>query len=320
MPLAAPVASALFAGYTPARMSVLLAGATGQLGRHVARELLRRRHHVRVLARSPERVTLLSETPSEIHLGDVRAPDSLRGACRGIDTVVSCVGASVMPEPMRPEASFAALDYRGNLNLLAEARRCGVKRFVYVSVYAPPELRKLAYVRAHEDFAEALAGSGLQYVVLRPVGFFSAFGYYQDLAMRGRPAPLIGSGEVRTNPIFEGDLARILADAMDSDEHCELSVGGPTTHSRRELIELAYRSLQLEPRLRSVPASAVRLGAAMARPIRPRIAALLSFYARISELDLVAPPLGKLEIGAYFRRQAHKLEESGTFKAVTVEQ
>ena len=188
---------------------VLVAGATGYLGRFVTRELGARGHFVRALARAPEKLADLQDELDEIVTGEVTQPGTLTGVCDGIEVVFSSVGVT----RQQGKLTWKDVDYQGNLNLLAEAKRAGVRKFVYVSALDGPQLTHLDIIKAHEDFVAALAASGLEYTVLRPTGYFSDLGEVFEMARKGR-VRLFGDGKSRINPIHGADLAVACADAL----------------------------------------------------------------------------------------------------------
>jgi uncharacterized protein YbjT (DUF2867 family) len=278
---------------------VLVAGASGQLGRHVVSELRRRGYRVRALSRRPERLTGLVD---EAVRGDLLDPASLAAACDGVDVVFSCAGASMDLNDLRDRRGPLEVDWGGNRNLLAAARAAGVRRFAYVSVYGGGAMRHLAYADAHERFVDELAGSGVDHTVIRPTGFFSFFGEMVKMAQRGRGI-VIGSGEARTNPIHEADLARVCADALAGGAR-EVPAGGPETLTRAEIVHTAFRALGRAPKLTRVPPGLFRAAAVVARPLNPRLAALLAFGAEVSQVDCVAPAHGTQRLEDYFRTLA----------------
>lgn len=278
---------------------VLVAGASGQLGRHVVSELRRRGYRVRALSRRPER---LADLVDEIVRGDLLDPASLAAACDGVDGVFSCAGASMDLNDLRDRRGPLEVDWGGNRNLLAAARAAGVLRFVYVSVYGGGAMRHLAYADAHERFVDELAGSGVDHPVIRPTGFFSFFGEMVKMAQRGRGI-VIGTGEVRTNPIHEADLARVCADALAGGAR-EVPVGGPEALTRAEIVYAAFRALGRPPKLTRVPPGFFRAAAVVAKPLNPRLAALLAFGAEVSQVDCVAPAHGTRRLEDYFRTLA----------------
>src|SRR5688572_30703443 len=156
---------------------ILLAGATGMLGRHICSQLQQRGDRVRALVRRP------APGFSDLVLADLQSPASLEGACAGITTVISCAGASMSLKRRRERASFPDVDFAGNSNLLEEAKRAGVKKFVYVSVAPAGNADKTIYVRSHEQFIEKLRESSIEYTVVRPTGFF---GFYAEALARAK--------------------------------------------------------------------------------------------------------------------------------------
>ncbi|MFD4876529.1 NAD-dependent epimerase/dehydratase family protein [Streptomyces sp. NPDC058420] len=106
--------------------TVLITGAAGFIGSHVAHEAARRGVTLTLLS---HRRPVLPLGPSHrIVSADLTEPDSVHGVCEGVDTVLHCasyVGSA-------SEAN-EAVNARGTMHLVAEARRSGVSRIVYVS-------------------------------------------------------------------------------------------------------------------------------------------------------------------------------------------
>jgi uncharacterized protein YbjT (DUF2867 family) len=195
----------------PVTRRILLAGATGYLGGFVLRELKKRGHFVRALARSPERIT--SADPDEVTRAEITRPETLVAAGDGMECVFSSIGITRQHDGL----TWRDVDYQGNLNLLRAARAAGVSRFVYVSLFDGARLRCLDIVAAHEDFVDELKASGLEWIVIRPTGYFSDLKEVYDMAGRGR-VYLFGRGEHRVNPIHGEDLASVCADAIEARE------------------------------------------------------------------------------------------------------
>jgi uncharacterized protein YbjT (DUF2867 family) len=279
---------------------VLVAGAGGRLGSAVVGELKRRGYPTRSLVRDAAGL----ETPArghEIFAADARRPEALRGACDGVGVVISAMGASLaLGRTREGGATFHDVDYRANLNLLAEALRAGVRKFVYVSLHGAGELRGRAYVDAHEQFVEALRASGLDYTVIRPTGFFYVFEEIYKMAQRGRVV-IVGSGAARTNPVHEVDVASECADAVECGGH-EVSIGGPETYTRREIAELAFDAVGKRPRILSLPPTLMRAALQPLRLFDRRLYDFFDFGVAASTQDLVAPPAGRTSLRRHFRR------------------
>ncbi|MCZ6916030.1 MAG: SDR family oxidoreductase [Gemmatimonadetes bacterium] len=275
-----------------------MAGASGSLGRHVIREALRRGHTVRALIHRSPLPEEFTDVVAKVHRADALDRPQLAGVCDGVGVVFSCLGASVMPSFGKGRRSYRQVDTPANCNLIDEALRAGVERFVYVSVAGRDTFGHLEYVRAHEDVVAALDESGLDYAVVRPTGFFSAFAEFLRMAAKG-PVPLIGNGTAETNPIHDADLASVCVDAMEGQaRHHE--VGGPEIVTRRGIVERAFAALHKPVRLIPMPATIVRAMALLMRPINPRVSHFSAFVAAVSMNDLVAPPHGSRILSDYF--------------------
>ncbi len=282
---------------------VLVAGATGTLGRHVCRELKRRGYQTRALVRRAEALAEMRGEVDGVFVGDATRRETLASACEGAHAVVSALGAPLTLDSSGPRAGFREVDLAGNVNLLAEARAAGVTKFVYVSVFGADELRGLEYVDAHEEFVAALRTSRLGHTVVRPTGFFYVFAEIFKMAARGR-AFLVGDGGARTNPIHERDVARACADAVRPSTAREVPLGGPEVYTRRELTELAFRALGREPKITSLPPGLVRALVAPVKLFDRRLHDLLEFGVAVGTTDVVAPAYGTRRLAEYFRELA----------------
>lgn len=121
---------------------VLVTGASGFVGWHVARQLLERGERVRALVRDPARsAQALAELEGiETVRGDLRDEDSLASAVGGCGTVYH-VAADYRLWAPRPEEMYRS-NVDGTRSLLAAARKAGVERCVYTSTVGCIGMRK----------------------------------------------------------------------------------------------------------------------------------------------------------------------------------
>ena len=274
---------------------VLVAGATGYLGGFVARDFKSRDYLVRALARSPKKLDPLRDSLDEIVQAEVTRPETLEGICDGIDVVFSSIGIT----KQKGKLTFKDVDYQGNVNLLEVARRASVKKFIYVSVFGGPGLLHLDIVRAHEEFVGVLRGSGMDYTVIRPTGFFSDMEEYLTMARKGR-VYLFGPGKNRINPIHGADLAVVCADAASGDAQ-EIDVGGPEVLTHRQIAEIAFSSVGKQPRISSVPLFAMKAAVSLTKMFNRHKGELLAFLTTAMSTDAVAPPVGVHYLEDHFR-------------------
>jgi uncharacterized protein YbjT (DUF2867 family) len=274
---------------------LLVASATGYLGGYVALEFKARGHFVRALARAPEKLERLNTDLDDIVQAEITRPETLERACNGIDIVFSSIGITKQKDGL----TFRDVDYQGNRNLLEAAQRCGVQKFIYVSVFKGPELRHLDIVAAHEDFVDELRISGINFTVLRPTGYFSDVGEFFKMARKGR-VWLIGSGTNRVNPIHGADLAVACANAVDGD-NSEIDIGGPQTLTWKEVAALAFRVLERPARINRIPAWLMWWAVRVVRLINRHQGELLAFFTTMGTTDVVAPRFSRHLLEAHYR-------------------
>jgi len=111
-------------------MKVLVTGAAGLLGSHVAELALRRGDAVRLFVRPGEDVSWLDKTGAEVCRGDLKDLASLEAAVKGVDLVIHCAARM---GPWGPEAEYQLVNVRGPRALAETALAAGVQRIVHVS-------------------------------------------------------------------------------------------------------------------------------------------------------------------------------------------
>ena len=288
---------------------VLVAGATGYLGRFVAHAYAQRGYRVRVLARDIERLgapgpfgapAIRAHDVDDTFIGEVTDASTLAGLMDGVDIVFSSVGIS----RQRDRLTFDQVDYQCNHTLIDLASAADVSRFVYVSMQGGrvPPIADLAIAEAHEKVVDELAASRLEHRVIRPCGYFSDMGVLLKMAQRGRSF-LVGDGSNRMSPIHGRDLAQVCVDATEGDA-VEVEAGGPEVMTQRQAAELAFEVLGRRPKVTSIPVPVVRgLGRGVGL-LSEQFADLIEFIVVAGEIDGVGPPLGTTTLRTYFERLA----------------
>ena len=118
---------------------VLVTGAGGFIGSHLAEELVRRGADVRALVRySSSGVWGWLEDSElardmEVMLGDIRDPETLRPALEGVDTVFHLAALIAIPYSYVTQLAYVRTNVEGTVNVLEAARAAGVRRFVHTS-------------------------------------------------------------------------------------------------------------------------------------------------------------------------------------------
>ena len=227
-------------------MKVVLAGAYGNLGSDVFKTLNREGHEVVALDMMDRDIGVTSNF--KFIKVDVTDPKTLEGVCDGADVVITTVGLTKGSATV----SNYDIDYKGNLNLLKEARRAKVKHFVYISVIKADKAPRVPMVHAKYLFEQKLKQSGLTYVIHRPTGYFyDIVKVFRPMIEKGK-VTLLGKKDVHANVISTEDFAEFIVGHM-LDENKLYNVGGKETYSYEEIANMCFEAAGKKPVVKRAP-------------------------------------------------------------------
>jgi uncharacterized protein YbjT (DUF2867 family) len=217
---------------------ILVTGGTGFVGPKVVHALRARELPVRCLIRDRSRGRTLESWGCELAEGDVTDPASLTRAAEGCDAVVHLVGII----QGKPE-EFDRIMIRGTHNVVAAAKQAGVRRFVLMSALGTTEeTRTIApYYNAKWEMEQAVKGSGIDHVIIRPSFIFGKDGgalpTFMRVARLAPVTPIIGPGTQRSQPIWVENVASYFAAAIDDERATNrtFELGGPDVVDWNEL-------------------------------------------------------------------------------------
>jgi uncharacterized protein YbjT (DUF2867 family) len=152
-------------------MRILVAGATGQTGRQIVRQLVEKNISVKALVRNRESAQAILPSTAELVVGDVLKPATLETALVDCSVLICATGATPSLNPTIPYQ----VDYQGTKNLVDAAKAKGIEHFVLVSSLCVSKffhpLNLFWLVLYWKKQAEAyLQASGLTYTIVRPGG------------------------------------------------------------------------------------------------------------------------------------------------------
>lgn len=285
------------------KKNVLIAGASGYLGKYAVQAFKQRGYKVRVLTRSKERLfepgpftapALSEDDFDDIFIGEISKPETLTGLMDGIDTVFSSVGIS----RQRDGLTFEQVDYQCNRNLIDLCESSAVETFVYVSMQGAENIMQLAITQAHEKVVDDLKASSLSYRIVRPCGYFSDMGVLYDMASKGR-SYLVGPGDNLMNPIHGSDLAEACVDTAEGEE-LEVEAGGPDIMTQREAAELAFEVAGKPVKISVIPMWLARGLVKVIGALSTQFGDLAEFIVTAGEIDGVGPQRGTTTLRSYF--------------------
>ena len=281
---------------------VLVAGATGYLGRFAVQEFKNKGYWVRALVRNPEKFAkpgawfapAIDGLVDEVVFADATKPDTLAGICDGIDVVFSCMG-QIKPDFVH---TVFEVDYQGNMNILAEALKSKVGKFIYVSIFDAHRMMNIPNVQAHEKFVKELQAADIESTIIRPNGYYSEIGQFVSRARRGFMF-WIGDGFVRSNPIHGADLAEVCVKAVDGKEP-EVEVGGPEVFTYYEMVDLACEIARAKPAMLPLPFWLADGLVAAVGLFNKEVHDVALFATTLSKIDVVSPKYGNHRLRDFF--------------------
>jgi len=214
---------------------ILVCGAFGHLGMDIVKELYKDSHEIVAAGRTKREIDLEGDGKIEYKMADLTKKDTLQNICDGCDIVISTVG---LTKTSKDFTSYD-IDLNGNLNLLNEAVKSKVKKFIYISVIHADEHPDVPLLDAKAKFEEALKNSGLEYIIYRPTGYFyDIMHVFRPMIEKGSVSLLSGKCGV-ANVIETKDFARYIADHLDKTNET-ISIGGTETYNYEEIAKMCF--------------------------------------------------------------------------------
>lgn len=293
---------------------VLVAGATGYLGRYVVKALKRQGYYIKVLVRQPDKLNqpgdflepAIGDDVDEVVIGDITKPDTIKHICNGIDYVFSSVGLTRKSNGL----TFNDVDYQGNVNLLREAAYNHVSKFIYIHVYCDDAWKNPGpLIEAKESFVKTLKKSSVSHIIIRPTGYFSDLTQFFTMAKKGR-VYLLGDGKTKMNPIHGEDLAQFCIETL-SEVNQIFDVGGPEILTYEQIAQLAFHELNKKKHMTYIPTGLLKLISLGMKWVNKHNYGMLQFLINVMTHNLIAPKYGKHKIKDLFHRlHEHRRKQS----------
>src|SRR3954449_6974413 len=243
---------------------VTVFGGSGFLGRNVVRALCRRDYRVRVAVRRPELAGSLqpSGKVGQVHTvqANVRYPASIEAALRDSHVVINLVG--ILAEG--GAQSFDAVQAKG-AETIAKAAAAAGAQLIHVSAIGADAESPSRYARAKAAGEAAVLAAVPSATIFRPSVIFGPEDQFTNrfaaLARMSPVLPLIGGELTRMQPVYVGDVANAVADAVDGKTRpgAVYELGGPEILTMREIMEIILRVIERKRMLVSLPFGLARL-------------------------------------------------------------
>ena len=252
---------------------IFVSGGTGFVGSYSVKKLAAAGHRLRLLTHGGRGLAAgLPADQVEYVSGRTTRPDGLAEKMEGCETVINFVGIIVEVRG----ATFERVHVEGVNNLLEEAKRAGVKRFIHISALGTSDKPVSEYFRTKHRAEEMIKASGVPYTILRPSLVFGPEDKFFNMLkpMLYSPiVPVVGTGQTKFQPIWVEDVASCIVKLVGSEKPLDgvWEIAGPEQFTFDEMLDKMADALDLAPRLKvHIPAGCMRPLAVLAEAILPR--------------------------------------------------
>jgi NADH dehydrogenase len=284
-------------------MNIFIAGATGYVGGHLIDALLKNGYKLRCLARSKKAEESLREKGIDVFYGDITTPETIDGALDGVDFVIHLVG--IIEE--KGSTTFRNVHVDGTKNLIAEAKRAGVKHFFYQSALGADKSSWSGYLRTKAEAEEIVEKSGIPFTIFRPsliIGKWDGFTKkLKDLIKISPVIPVPGAGESKLQPIYINDWTNCMLRVLASPESFKgiFEIGGPQQLTYNEIVKTLADVMKSKKIVIHMPMGLMKFGALIAEKTIPFLP-VSSEQLRLLETDNIC--------------DSHSIEKNFGFKPI----
>jgi uncharacterized protein YbjT (DUF2867 family) len=245
---------------------VTVFGGSGFVGRHVVRALAKRDYRIRVAVRRPELAGHLQPLGKvgQIHAvqANLRYPASVEAAMRDSHAAINLVGILTESGAQKFDAVHSV-----GAGTIAKAASAAGARMVHVSAIGADENSLSRYGRSKAAGEKAVLEAVPSATILRPSVVFGPEDQFSNrfaaLARVSPVLPLIGGGVTKLQPVYAGDVATAVADAVGGKTKAGAvyELGGPEVLTMREIMEIILAVIERKRMLLSLPFGLAKLQA-----------------------------------------------------------
>jgi dihydroflavonol-4-reductase len=246
---------------------VLVTGATGFTGGHLARGLAARGYQVRAMVRDVAAAAPLAGSGIELVLGDLARPDTFSTAVSGIDVVYN-IGALYRQAGLA-ESVYRQVNATAVGQIIEAAGRAGVRRVVHCSTVGvhgdiehppanedaplrPGDVYQVSKVEGEEIARAAAAASRVELIIARPSGIYGPGDRRLLKLFRGvarRRFVILGDGRIFYHLTYIDDLVegfRLCGEVAAAAGRTYILAGGEVT-TLNELVAITASEAGIAP-------------------------------------------------------------------------
>nr|BBA18199.1 photosystem I assembly protein Ycf3 [Heterosigma akashiwo]BBA18615.1 photosystem I assembly protein Ycf3 [Heterosigma akashiwo]BBA18892.1 photosystem I assembly protein Ycf3 [Heterosigma akashiwo] len=238
------------------KMTLLVIGATGTLGRQIVRKALEDGFQVRCLVRNRKKANFLRELGAQLVYGDLTMPETLPLSFKGVTAVIDA--STTRADDIN---NLQETDLVGKLILIRLAKIAKIKRFIFFSILNAEKYPFIPLMKMKTEIEDALKDSDIPYTIFRLAGFYQALISQYAIPVLDKQPIWITSESLPVAYIDTQDAANIALKTLliDNTKNKTFFLGGPRSWVSSEIIGLCEKLSGQTAKLNLIPMSILKL-------------------------------------------------------------
>ena len=219
-------------------MKILLVGATGTLGRQIAKQAIEEGHEVRCFVRNPRKASFLQEWGCELTKGNLLNSGDIDYALQDIQVVID--SATGRPEDSK---SIYETDWDGKLNLFNACESKKIKRVIFLSILSTEKFRNVPLMDVKYCTEKLLEKSNFDYTIFKCAAFMQGVISQFAIPVLDSQAVWMSGTPTKIAYMNTQDMAKIIVSSIDNSKSYKLSLPlvGPKAWDPDEVISLCEK-------------------------------------------------------------------------------
>ena len=219
-------------------MKILLVGATGTLGRQIAKQAIEEGHEVRCFVRNPRKASFLQEWGCELTKGNLLNSGDIDYALQDIEVVID--SATGRPEDSK---SIYETDWDGKLNLFNACESKKIKRVIFLSILSTEKFRNVPLMDIKYCTEKLLEKSNFDYTIFKCAAFMQGVISQFAIPVLDSQAVWMSGTPTKIAYMNTQDMAKIIVSSIDKSKSYKRSLPlvGPKAWDSDEVISLCEK-------------------------------------------------------------------------------
>ena len=219
-------------------MKILLVGATGTLGRQIAKQAIEEGHEVRCFVRNPRKASFLQEWGCELTKGNLLNSGDIDYALQDIEVVID--SATGRPEDSK---SIYETDWDGKLNLFNACESKKIKRVIFLSILLTEKFRNVPLMDVKYCTEKLLEKSNFDYTIFKCAAFMQGVISQFAIPVLDSQAVWMSGTPTKIAYMNTQDMAKIIVSSIINPKTYKLSLPlvGPKAWDSDEVISLCEK-------------------------------------------------------------------------------